>query len=157
MSRSLSATAIAELNAATCAEPYLVLLTIEHDDITTLRFVNDGANITSGGDVYTALAFSAKLPADRDGPVSAKITLDNVDRATVVAVRSITTPATVTIELIRHSAPSTIIATWSYLRLLTAEITASQIVLGLTGDAVLDEAYPGTEFTPLDFPAGFDR
>ena len=92
MSRGLSATAIAELNAATCAEPYLVLLTIAHADITTLRFVNDRANVTSGGDLYTGLSFSAKLPADRDGPVSAQITLDNVDRATITAVRSITTP-----------------------------------------------------------------
>ena len=97
MSRGLSSAAKAELYAASTSGVWLTLLTIEHASFgATLRYVNDRANVTSGGDVYTAMAFSARLPADRDAPPRAVITLDNVDQATIASVRTITTPATVT-------------------------------------------------------------
>lgn len=158
MSRGLSSTAKAELYAATCSEPWLTLITVTHASFgATLRFVNDHTSVTSGGDLYSPMAFSARLPADRDGPPTATLVLDNVDRATVDEFRAITTPATVTIEVIRRSDPSTILASFPYLRLEKAQITASTIELELRADAVLDESYPGQDFTPLAFPGGFDR
>ena len=158
MSRGLSSAAKAELHAANNAEPWIVLLTISHADFAaTLRFVGDMQNVTSGGDVYTALAFGATIPADRDGPVGAKLTLDNVDRATVAEFRTITTSPTVTIEVIRRGDPNTIIASWPNLRLAGATISLTRIELDLAGDVVLDESYPGWTFAPIDFPAGFDR
>lgn len=157
MSRGLSSAAKAELYAAQTGGVWLVLLTITHDSLTTLRFVNDRQSVTSGGDVYTPVAFQASLPADRDEAPRAIITLDNVDQATVAAVRSITTPAAVTIEVIRASDPNTILVSYPDLRLVGARITASTIDLELTADPVVEESYPGTDFTPLLFPAGFDR
>jgi len=158
VSRGLSSAAKAELYAANCAGVWLTLLTIEHASFaSTLRFVNDRQNVTSGGDVYTAMAFGAQLPADRDGPVRAIITLDNVDQACVAAVRAITTPATVTIEVIRRSAPDTILVSYPFLQLVAVRIMATSIEFELSADPVLDEAYPGLDYTPLSFPAGFDR
>lgn len=157
MSRGLSDAAKAELYAANCAGVWLTLLTVEHSGFSTLRYVNDRQNVTSGGDVYTALAFSARLPADRDGPVRAVVSLDNVDQGMVAAVRGITTPATVTIEVIRRSAPDTIVVSYPFLQLVGITISATSIEFELSGDPVLDESYPGTDFTPLSFPAGFDR
>ena len=158
MSRGLSSAAKAELYAANTDGVWLVLLTVEHASFAaTLRYVNDRANVTSGGDVYTAKAFSTRLPADRDSPPRAVIVLDNVDQATIASVRAITTPATVTLEVIRKSAPDTILVSYPYLRLVGVRITATSIEFELAGDAVLDEAYPGTDFAPLLFPAGFDR
>lgn len=158
MSRGLSSTAKAELYAANTSGVWLVLLTIEHASFSsTIRLVNDRQNVTSGGDVYTAAAFTARLPADRDAPISAVIVVDNVDQSLITAVRSITTPATVTLEVIRQSDPNTILLSFPYLRLSGATITSSTIEFELTSDAVLDESYPGLDFTPLSFPAGFDR
>ena len=157
MSRGLSSAAKAELYAAQCGGIWLVLLTISHTSITTLRYVNDRQSVTSGGDVYSPAAFSASLPADRDEAPRALITLDNVDQAAVAALRSITSPATITIEVIRRSAPDTILVSYPDLRLTGARITASTIELELAADAVVDEGYPGTDFTPLLFPAGFAR
>lgn len=158
MSRGLSSAAKAELYAANCTGVWLVLLTVEHATFgATIRLVNDRQSVTSGGDVYTPMAFRPSLPPDRDGPARAVVVVDNVDRALIAAVRAITTPATVTMELIRRSAPDTIVASWPYLRLVGATIDAGQITFELAPDAVLDESYPGTDFTPLGFPAGFDR
>ena len=36
-------------------------------------------------------------------------------------------------------------------------ITADAVEIELSADPVLEESYPGTEFTPISFPAGFDR
>ena len=157
MSRGLSSAAKAELYAAQTGGVWLVLLTITHDSLTTLRFVNDRQSVTSGGDVYTAAAFSVRLPADRDEAPRAIITLDNVDQTAVAAIRSITTPAAITVEIIRRSDPDTILVTYPDLRLAAAKITATAIELELSADPVLEESYPGTDFTPLLFPAGFDR
>jgi hypothetical protein len=157
MSRGLSSAAKAELYAAQTSGVWLVLLTVEHASFSTLRYVNDRANITSGGDTYTAMAFSCRLPADRDGPVRAIVSLDNVDRATIASVRAVTSPATVTLEVIRQSAPDTIVVSYPYLQLVGCTITTDRIDFELGSDPVLDEAYPGLEFTPLSFPAGFDR
>lgn len=157
MSRGLSAAAKAELYAAHTSGLWLTLVTVEHPDITTVRLVNDVESVVSGGDTYSPAAFSAKLPPDRDGPAAAILVLDNVDRAMVQAVRSITTPASVTVEVIRKSDPSTILVSYPELEMSSAVISASTIELSLTPDAALDESYPGTAFTPLLFPAGFAK
>lgn len=158
MSRGLSSAAKAELYAANCTGVWLVLLTIEHTSFSsTIRLVNDRQSVTSGGDVYSPCAFSAKMPADSDQPPRAQIVLDNVDQSLVAAMRSITTQATVTIEVIRRSDPDTILVSYPYLRLVGATITATTIVCEVAADAVLDETYPGLTFAPIDFPAGFSR
>lgn len=158
MSRGLSSAAKADLYSPNGSGVYLVLLTITHPDITTIRLVNDRQGLVSGGDTYTPLAFTARLPPDSaEGNPSAVLILDNVDQSIVAAARSITTPASVTIEVVRQSAPDTILVTYSDLRLTGAKITATSIEFDLSADPVVDESYPGLDFTPLSFPAGFDR
>lgn len=158
MSRGLSSATKADLYAPNCSGVYLVLLTITHPDITTIRLVNDRQSLVSGGDTYTPLAFTVRLPTDSpDGNASAVLILDNVDQSIVAAARSITTPASVTIEVVKQSAPDTILVTYSDLRLTRARISATTIEFDLSADPVVDESYPGLDFTPLSFPAGFDR
>ena len=153
MSRGLPNAALAELYAAESTGQWLVLLTI---GATPLRFVNDTANVTSNGNVFTALAFTARLPADRDEAPRAIVSLDNTDQSAVAAVRSVTTPAAVTVQLIRRSAPDTVLASWA-LELRGCVIRADALDLELHAEPVLEESYPGTDFTPLSFPAMFDR
>jgi len=158
VSAGLSSAEKAELYAGTTTGEWVVLVTVTHADfVSTLRYVNTFADVVSGGDTYTALAFSAALPADRDGPAAATLTLDNTDQATTVAFRSVTSPPTITLEIVRLSAPDTIVRTFPNLRMVSANISETQVVLGLAPDAVFDDSYPGQDFTPLAFPAGFDR
>jgi hypothetical protein len=158
VSSGLPDAAKAELHARNTGGVWLVLVTVEHADFAApLRYVNDRQNVTSGGDVYTALAFTVQLPADRDAPPRATLTLDNVTRAAVAAMRAITTPPSLTLEVIRRVAPNTILLSYPNLKVLGSQISARSIVLEIGADPVFDESYPGTDFTPLVFPAGFDR
>ncbi len=158
MSAGLSAACKAALYAPNTGDLPLCLLTLDHDDwAQPVRLVNDRQDLVSNGDTYTARAFSVQLPADKDGPPRAVLVVDNVDRALVAAMRTITTPPTVSIGLVLRSAPNTIERTWPNLRIRSAQIHATALEVELGPNAVFDEGYPGLDFTPLAFPAGFDR
>ena|SRR3990167_1499966 len=157
MSRSLPNAALAELYVADTDAVWLVLLTISHADLALpLRLVNDVTNLVSNGNTFTALGFLARLPADRTGPPRLQLVLDGVDRTLVTAIRSIITPAAVLVQLVRRSAPDTILRSWD-LDLRGASYDAQTVTLELAPEPVLDESYPGTDFTPLLFPGMFDR
>jgi hypothetical protein len=157
MPRALPSAALAELYAQRSSGVWLTLLTIEHADLpATIRLVNDRASVVSGGDTYAALGFSIQLPADAEEIPRASLTVDAVDRTIITALRSITTPATVTVEIVRQSAPDTILASW-VLEMRNASYDAQTVTMELYPPPVLDEAYPGTDFTPLLFPGIFDR
>lgn len=158
MSAGLSAAAKAELYAEENSEPWLALLTIEHADFSsTLRYVGDMQSLTSRSNVYSPLAFGVRLPPDREGDIASTIVLDNVDRATIAEIRSVTSDPTITIEVVRRSAPDTVLRSYPRLRMRSAVITADQVQVNLSSDAVFDESYPGLDFTPTGFPAGFNR
>lgn len=157
MSRSLASAALAELNCSSTGGVWLALATITHADLaSTLRLVNDRADVVSGGDTYTAFPFSVQLPADVDEAPRALLAIDAVDLTVVTAARTITSPATTTIEVIRQSAPDTILVSYS-LQARSASYDAANVTLELFASPVLDESYPGTEFTPILFPAIYDR
>jgi hypothetical protein len=148
----------ADLYGAHCVDVWLALLTVTHGSFATIRVVADHQNVTSRSNVYTAHAFSVRLPADRHEEMpQASIVIDNVDRSLVEAVRSVTTPGTVTIENIRRSDPDTVVRSWPNFELKSVEIHADSISLVLGPDPVLEESYPGIDFTPLLFPGLFDR
>lgn len=63
-------------------EAPVLLLEINHTDLgTPVRVVNDNQDLTSNGDIYTALAFRATLPDDlSQGQPRAQLSIDNVGR-----------------------------------------------------------------------------
>lgn len=89
---------------------FLVLVELDHADLASpIRLVNNYENITSNGDVYSAAAFSFTPPVEEDGTIkNSSISFDNVDRAIVEAVRSISSAPTVSVSIIRADAPDTV-------------------------------------------------
>ncbi len=81
----------------------LVCIEIAHADLTTpIRVVNNTKDVTVDGVIYTAFPFDILLPDSlEDAPPRAKLRIDNVDQSIGQAVRSITTPATVTVKVVR--------------------------------------------------------
>lgn len=156
--RGLPAAALADLFAAhTSGEP-VTLLTISHASMpgSPLRLVNHPTNLVSGGDTYVAFPFGAKRPTDKDEAPRAALVIDAVDRSIIIALRSITSPATVVMETIRVSAPDTILEAYT---MRTAEMTydASRVEIALAPHPVFEQSYPDLAFTPVDFPAMFKR
>jgi len=108
--RSLSATAVASLTAETTDEVWLPLVTISHADLSSpIRVVANNENITSRGNTFIGYPFEIELPSQNDqSPGEARLRIDNVDASIVAAIRTITGPPTVTIEVILASAPNTV-------------------------------------------------
>lgn len=101
--RTISAAGMQALFAESSEEIVLPLVTITHPDYPgTSRLVANMTDISYGGNTYTALPFEFVLAADtQDAVPVAKIRFDNVSRDLVALLRSVTTPATMQVEIIR--------------------------------------------------------
>lgn len=155
MPRTLSAAAVASLNAQESGEVWLVLLTISNPGITTIRVVNNTEDIVSRGNTYQAFPFEIELPGqDPDTPASARLRIDNVDKRIVEAVRSITTPPQVTIEVVLASQPDTVEIAYSNLTLRSAEYDVDSVRGELTFESIFSEPVTLT-ITPNRFPGLF--
>lgn len=108
--RQISTTAREAINASETAQVFLVILEISHVDLRDpIRVVNNNENIVSNGDTYLATAFDFTLPAQEDGKVSnSTLTIGNVDRVIVQALRSISSPPDVSVSVILASDPDVI-------------------------------------------------
>ncbi len=132
----------------------LVLLTIDHDDIDpAIRVVNNKVDITSNGDIYTAFPFEITLPDNlEDAPPRAKLKIDSVSREIAQAIRLISTPADVTIQVVRHDALDTVEMTWPAMRLTNVRFNALTVDGDLEFENLTREPYPAHTFSPAEFP-----
>lgn len=156
MARTLSSAMKVMASAQETAEVLLALVTISHPTIIggPLRVVQDMQNLTSNGNVYTAFPFSVQLPDDQDdGVAQVKLSIDNVDRSIMVALRSLppTSPPTVQVDLVLASQPNTVEI--SFPNLTLRNITGD--ALTIEGELRMDEedlsTFPQDSFTPQDF------
>lgn len=157
MSRDTSLTFRQAVNAQETGEAFLVLIEIDHDDLTTpIRVTSDGVDTVSNGNTYTAYPFEISLPDDQEGSVSAaKLTIDNIDRVIVEAIRSISTAPTVTISVVLGSDPDTVEATFPNYEFRQIEYDAMTVSGDLSLKTFMSEPYPGDAFLPSTFPGVF--
>lgn len=107
---SLSSRAKDAIVAPQTGEVFLALLEITHSSLSEpIRVVNNISNITHNGNTYIAAAFKLKLPSQQDSNENTcSLTIDNVDRTIINAVRSINTPATVVAKIILADTPDVV-------------------------------------------------
>ena len=141
-------------------EAFLSICSISHPSILNgpLRVVNDLQDITSVSNVYTAFPFQVILPSDGvDERPRVKLSLDNIDRSIVIAIRSIPPgdPPMVQIDIVLASQPDVIDISFPGLTLRNVEY--DQFVI--EGDLVLDEddrePIPWQTFSPQLAPGLF--
>lgn len=85
---------------------YLVLMTIEQDDmpVNPLRLVNNSEDIVSRGNTYKGIGFRFIFPGD--GSIEqprGQLEVDNTDQSITDALDSISTPAEVTVEVVLYN------------------------------------------------------
>lgn len=155
--RSLSSTAKAGVFAQETEQVYLVLLEIAHSSLgTPIRVVNNYADVVSNGVTYSAFPFEISLPDDTDEKMpNVMLSIDNVDRVIVNAIRSITGPPTITISVVLASSPSTIEAGPYSMTLREASYDAATVTGSLAVEDMLNEPYPSDLMTPANFPGLF--
>lgn len=157
MSRSVSTAFKQAIFGQETDEVFIILLDVEHDDLVeTIRVSSDGVDTVHNGNTYAAYPFQLTLPSDpEEGFCSAKLTIDNVHRDIIAAVRQISSAPTITMTIVLASDPNTVEAQFSNFRLLNVQYD----VLTITGDLSLTpltaEPYPCGSFLPSNFPGLF--
>jgi hypothetical protein len=157
MSRPLSLAARHALTASETDEVFLILLTIASAEMAVpIRVVNDRANLVSRGATFIAFPFDLVLPTD-DGETLSQVQLriDNVDREIVAAIRQLTTPPDVTLEVVRAAEPDVIEAGPFAMQLVAADYTALVVTGTLAFEDVLNARFPGDDFAPASHPGLF--
>lgn len=135
---------------------FLVLLQIDHPDIEPIRVVNNFTNVTSNGLEYIGFPFDIELPQDtEDALPQVQVTICNVDRQIVQAVRSLEGPPSMTLSVILASDPNAIQAGPYTLTLRECNYDSMAVTATIIPEDVLSEAYPGDFFTPAKFPGIF--
>jgi len=157
MSRDVSLDFIAAVNAQETAEGFYVLITIDHAELADpIRLNNSGANLISRGETYLACPIQVALSEDSDErPPQAKLILDNIDRTIVAVLRTITTPCTVTLEVVKDSDPDTVEAELSDFQLREVTYTSLTVEGTLSLEGLFSEPAVSYTFTPTHFPGLF--
>jgi hypothetical protein len=132
----------------------LVLLEIDHDDLAEpILIVNNKENVTSNGDEYIAFPFEIFLPDSRDdAPPTAKLRIDNVSREIVEAIRSISSPPSVTIKVIRQETPDVIEMEFAGMVLRHIPFDALTVEGNLEFEDLTREPFPAHTFNPANYP-----
>lgn len=157
MSRPLTLSALQAVNAQETGEVFAVLLTLAHDSLAQpLRVTSDSVNTVSRGDVFVAYPFDLSLPEDSEAlTATAHLSIDNVDRMIVAALRGLQDSPAVTVEIVRAAAPDTVEAVFPDFRLSEIQYDAARVTGILTIEDFTAEPYPAGVFAPAGFPGLF--
>ena len=132
---------------------YLVLLDIDHPDLAqTISVVNNTVNVISNGISYVAFPFEIALPeSPENSPPRAELTISNVGREISQAIRSVGSPPSVTIAVIRQATPDVIEALHVGMKLTGVSYDAQQVSGQLVREALVTEPYPAMTYSPAEF------
>lgn len=157
MSRPLTLAAKESIFAEETDVVWLVLLTIEHADLDApIRVVRNTEDVISRTNTFLAFPFDISMPQEReDSPPEVQLIIGNVDRRITEAVRTISSPAQVTMEVVHSGDFDTVEAGPFVFELKEARFDALVVTGKLAFEPVLDESYPKTRFTPGRFPGLF--
>lgn len=153
----VSNTLISSAFAQETTDVWLVLLTINHSTLSEpIRVVNNTENITSNSELFVGFPFEITLPDNREGAApSAQLAIDNVSREIGLAIRTMTSAASVTIQVVRAAAPDTIEIEWPYFTLRNVKMNANSVSGDLVFEDFVSEPYPAGRFVPSYFPGLF--
>jgi hypothetical protein len=136
---------------------FLDLVTIEHESLAApIRLVSNNEDCVSRGETFSACAFGIDMPDEiSDKLPRASIWIANADRAYSEAIRSITTPATLTYEIVLAESPDEVEAGPFVFRVEQVDIDANYIQARLSFEDILNEMIPAERITPSTFPGVF--
>ena len=153
--RQVSLTALRSMLAQQVQEVFLKCVTITHPDLAQpLRYVNDRVSLTRSDGTYEAASFRMALPDDEEENIGVvQMTIPIIDYTIVQAIRSTNDPFTVTLIIIRASAPETVEVGPFVFEALTVDFDrqSATISLGFNRN-IFEDAYPKDIFAPSNDP-----
>lgn len=153
MSRTLSSLAKQAIHAQETGEVFLLLLTLSHASLAQpIRVANNLENVTSNGNTFTAFPFTIVLPQEQeDQPPRMRLVIDNVDRTIVTALRNLTSPPTIQLDVVLASQPNTLEASFPGFSLRQAQYDQLVVEGELTLEEIVLEPFPEGSFDPQNF------
>jgi hypothetical protein len=138
-------------------EAIIPLIEITHDDLTEpIRVARNDQNIVSNGNTYIGYPFDVAMPGNpAEGAIGARITIDNVDRAIIAALRALTSPPEVKIQIVLLDTPDVVEEEHAYFKLVSAKYTRLVITGTISVRYLGNDAYPVDSFLPSTFPGIF--
>ena len=164
--RDLSNAAKAAIYAQSTDECFIILITINHSSFSEpVRVASDPLEllpiagvrgVISNGDEYLYLPFVIELPAQDDtGVAKARLSVDNISREIVSAVRNADSALSIDIDIVLASDPDTVEASISDFRLERVTYDAFTVSGDISVEYFDLEPFPARRFTPSDFPGLF--
>jgi hypothetical protein len=163
MSRTVTSNGLIDIQANSTGAAFFTLIEIQHAALAApLYFCDSRETITYGGNPYLGFPFKISLPSDDDQlSGTARISIDNVDRQIVTALRTILTnfadPPTATVVIVRTRDGSSYTAELGPLVLMLKSATydAFTATFELQYENRLDNNIPMHCMTPVIFPGIF--
>lgn len=159
MSRTLSTTTLNALNAQETDEIFLILLEIDHSDLSSpIRVVGNQEDIIYNSNNYIGYAFQINLPEDSiDRIPTMTLVIDNVDRSIVETIRTISSQADVTLTVIRYDSGGSHVAEIELppFKMKNTSYTAQTVSADLSLESFAIEPFPVGDFLPSTFPGIF--
>lgn len=157
MRTTLSAPMRRAMHAQQTGEAVIVLLTLSHALLPEpIRVTSNGEDVTSEGQLYLRFPFDITLPPESDdAPPQVQLRIDAVDQRIVTSIRELQGAPTVQIALALASSPDVLETRPYAFTLREAEYDAGEITGTLMYEPVLDEPYPGWQFSPSTTPGVF--
>ena len=133
---------------------FIVLVQITHDDATgTIRVTSDGQDTVHAGDTYQSRPFRITIPDDvEDKQPSARLTIGNLDQNLVATIRSITSPAEVTVTVVLDDDPNRVERGPWVMQLVDVSYNIDTLRGTLVGPNLLSEPFPGNTYNTVEYP-----
>lgn len=166
MSRSVSSAARTAMYAQQPEEVFVLLLQIDTGG-EPIRVALDSENLDSkitvdGVDTHSSAVtfvggfFGIELPEEAGENISnVRISIDNVDRVIVAAIRQATEPPEVRLWVVLRSSPDLVEAGPYYLVLENATYDEMMVTGELSFEDVTNRRFPAHEYTPFSTPGLF--
>jgi uncharacterized protein DUF1833 len=145
---SLTPDAVAELAAQDTSTAWLILVTITSDGgDQEIRITSDAVETLSQGFVFSPFPFEVTLPDDVEGRTpQAQLRVDNTDQQIISILRSLRSPARVTIQIVRSADPDIIEREWRNIEWGASDYDVGTITGTLTVGDLATEEFPYVTF-----------
>lgn len=141
------------INASSTDAAFLYLLTITPYGEEPIYLVNNLEPVTSRGITYQPYPFSMILPADDSSRIPAvTITIDNVDKLLIEAIRGQLRPPSIKLELITTMDPDNPEKVLDFLELRDVTYDAMTIQGTLAVANIMSQSWPKERYDPVSFP-----
>lgn len=153
---SLSINAEGQIRSRDKDQAVLLLVTISPSGFDPVRVVNNTVNITSRGNVFTALPLEIKItPDDGESLQKVTLTLDNINLDLINWIRTLTYPIPVVLETIFSGNTDIVEQSISDLIIKHIEYDSYQIKATLLADDDFNQKIPSDTYNSLEFPGLF--